>query len=492
MAKKTRTELSTLAVNTNLPDNTSEQITPTTERAQLTEERDSVINYKDDLGGSSNAGKFLTVGADGESLTMVDEPSGVPDWVTFATAVSNLMMLKSGTNSAQIRYIHSDGTTLGATISYNQSAQTLLLSNSGSGNSEAVQIGGGVSLNTGGFTRLKVDNNGNLGIGVTPGGSDRFSVKSGGNSSSTFNTVLTNSSNATLLTVRDDGKAHFTPSGEFAALFENTNTTAGQHCYVDIESNGGSNGLAILRFITANGLCAIFGNQNNLNFNTDNSTRLTISSTGYATFSNDIDTPTVRQGGEIMISRGSNIVRVGSGSGSDSLEFYAGGSKRMSISTGGVVSIPNGIIFNNNTTGGTPNATNVTLNDYEEGTWTNPQIQGTTASGTISGGTILSHYTRIGNVVHAYVRFNGINVSNASGTIQITGLPYAAKTNTFPPTANFGINGLPKTSGSTQYFYLSTSNNLIGYEFNTGGNGTAWSIPTTATYYADISITYQV
>ena len=76
MAKKTRTELSTLAINTNLPDNTTELITPTTERAQLTDERESVVNYKDDLGGVPNAGKFLTVAIDGESLTMVDEPTG--------------------------------------------------------------------------------------------------------------------------------------------------------------------------------------------------------------------------------------------------------------------------------------------------------------------------------------------------------------------------------------------------------------------------------
>ena len=76
MAKKTRTELSTLAINTNLPDNTTELITPTTERAQLTDERESVVNYKDDFGGATNAGKFLTVATDGESLTMVDGVSG--------------------------------------------------------------------------------------------------------------------------------------------------------------------------------------------------------------------------------------------------------------------------------------------------------------------------------------------------------------------------------------------------------------------------------
>ena len=142
----------------------------------------------------------------------------------------------------------------------------------------------------------------------------------------------------------------------------------------------------------------------------------------------------------------------------------------------------NAIFFGNSNNG---------LDAFEEGNWTNPQIQGGTTSGTISGGTIISHYTRIGNLVHAYVRFNGVTVSNASGGIKITGLPFAEKTSTFPPTANFGINGLPKTSGSTQYFYVQGSA-LYGYEFNVGGSGSSWSIPTTATYYADISITYQV
>lgn len=161
MAKKTRTELSTLAVNTNLPDNTSEQITPTTERAQLTEERDSVINYKDDLGGSSNAGKFLTVGADGESLTIVDEPSGVPDWVTFASAINNLMMLKSGSSSAQIQFFDADGTTLGAKIIWNETSSSVFITNSQT--NETIQlVGGDILLQTSGNTRAIITSGGSL------------------------------------------------------------------------------------------------------------------------------------------------------------------------------------------------------------------------------------------------------------------------------------------------------------------------------------------
>jgi hypothetical protein len=117
MAKKTRTELSTLAINTNLPDNTTELITPTTERAQLTDERESVVNYKDDLGGVPNAGKFLTVAVDGESLTMVDEPSSLPEWMTFLTDAINTARLKIGTSGGAYRIYDTDGTTLrGATL----------------------------------------------------------------------------------------------------------------------------------------------------------------------------------------------------------------------------------------------------------------------------------------------------------------------------------------------------------------------------------------
>ena len=133
MAKKTRTELSTLAINTNLPDNTQELITPTTERAQLTDERESVVNYKDDLGGTSNAGKFLTVAVDGESLTMVDAPTGdvtgsgvqyqVAVWdgtnsltgnaaFQFLTGAQNSIKLIRGTGSGNILFYAADGTTL--------------------------------------------------------------------------------------------------------------------------------------------------------------------------------------------------------------------------------------------------------------------------------------------------------------------------------------------------------------------------------------------
>ncbi len=170
MAKKTRTELSTLAINTNLPDNTQELITPTTERSQLTDERESVVNYKDDLGGAPNAGKFLTVAVDGESLTMVNEPSGVPDWVTFITAVVNQMLLKSGgdgtgTSQSSIKFTSYDGATT-AQINFNGIDGSFYIN----GSQSQIQLTTAINFIIGGTPRLTITSGGNVGIGTTPSG----------------------------------------------------------------------------------------------------------------------------------------------------------------------------------------------------------------------------------------------------------------------------------------------------------------------------------
>ena len=162
MAKKTRTELSTLALNTNLPDNTTELITPTTERAQLTDERESVVNYKDDLGGLPNAGKFLTVAIDGESLTMVDEPSGVPDWVTFQTAAVNLMKLLSGTTSVQIQFRYDDAgvDTIGARITFDGTSKGLRIVNDFY--QTEIGLSNQVNFVQGGDVKLRIETTGDL------------------------------------------------------------------------------------------------------------------------------------------------------------------------------------------------------------------------------------------------------------------------------------------------------------------------------------------
>ena len=164
MAKKTRTELSTLAINTNLPDNTTELITPTTERAQLTDERESVVNYKDDLGGVPNAGKFLTVAVDGESLTMVDEPSSLPEWMTFLTDAVNTARLKIGTSGGAYRIYDTDGTTLRGAMQYSVTGAKLIVLVS---NASIELTDGNIDFITNGNTALTISSGGEVNIKST-------------------------------------------------------------------------------------------------------------------------------------------------------------------------------------------------------------------------------------------------------------------------------------------------------------------------------------
>jgi hypothetical protein len=67
MTKRTRAQLASEATNTNIPDNSTQQITPGKVRTQYTDERDSTINYIDDLNGSTE-NDFILVDTDGESI----------------------------------------------------------------------------------------------------------------------------------------------------------------------------------------------------------------------------------------------------------------------------------------------------------------------------------------------------------------------------------------------------------------------------------------
>tara|TARA_R110000851_G_scaffold125898_1_gene256981 strand:+ start:158 stop:1297 length:1140 start_codon:yes stop_codon:yes gene_type:complete len=320
MAKKTRTELSTLAINTNLPDNTQELITPTTERSQLTDERESVVNYKDDLGGAPNAGKFLTVATDGESLTMVNEPSGVPDWVTFITAVVNQMLLKSGgdgtgTSQSSIKFTSYDGS-ITSQINFNG-------------------IDGSFYIN-GSQSQIQLTTAINFIIGGTP----RLNISSGGDATFTKTISAVDSTAAIIINDTNDGVL-----GGIGARASGT---------YPLQIWGGT-----------------------LELKTGSSADITAATT------------------------------------------------KLTISSGGVVSIPNGIVFNNNTTGGTPNATGVTLNDYEEGTWTPTNLGSSNI--TVGPTGLTGTYTRIGNRVICDFKMTGITAPYTGALIYIVlaGFPFA-------------------------------------------------------------------
>jgi hypothetical protein len=67
-----------------------------------------------------------------------------------------------------------------------------------------------------------------------------------------------------------------------------------------------------------------------------------------------------------------------------------------------------------------------TLDDYEEGTWSG-NITGSTTNPTTAV-TAIGRYTKIGRQVHLQIAFSDVNTTGASGTLLITGLPFANAT----------------------------------------------------------------
>lgn len=91
-----------------------------------------------------------------------------------------------------------------------------------------------------------------------------------------------------------------------------------------------------------------------------------------------------------------------------------------------------GIDFSANT--GAAGETSALLDWYEEGTWTPAYAPATGAFGSVTYDTAVTggKYTRIGNMVHVQgsIRTDAITVGTASGQVYITGLPFAAASNT--------------------------------------------------------------
>jgi hypothetical protein len=108
-------------------------------------------------------------------------------------------------------------------------------------------------------------------------------------------------------------------------------------------------------------------------------------------------------------------------SSSGSHRFFAAGTERIRVHSGGTVNIPSGITLGEAVTS---TASSNTLDDYEEGTWT-PDWHGASALGTITYGSYnAASYVKIGNqvTVRGYSELNG--ASGASGVWFIDNLPF--------------------------------------------------------------------
>ena len=99
---------------------------------------------------------------------------------------------------------------------------------------------------------------------------------------------------------------------------------------------------------------------------------------------------------------------------------------RLTIDSTGLATFSNGIAFsqtNSSATGAT--ATGTTLDHYEEGTWTPVYSAGASSSGTWDT-TLAGEFTRIGNLVTASMKITGTSMdfSSAGGYRTYSGLPF--------------------------------------------------------------------
>lgn len=126
-----------------------------------------------------------------------------------------------------------------------------------------------------------------------------------------------------------------------------------------------------------------------------------------------------------------------------------------------------GVIFGNNAIGDVPVTgaivTDVTLDDYETGTFT-PNVVGATTPGTIGDANYairFGYYTKIGNVVTAIVKLSWSGGTGGAGNLRVTGLPYAGQNTDTAGSPNFVqvINLSTLTSGAQPCLLVKVNSN---------------------------------
>lgn len=147
-------------------------------------------------------------------------------------------------------------------------------------------------------------------------------------------------------------------------------------------------------------------------------------------------------------------------------------SKNMTLDASGNLSLANGNVVMATpgkgidftaTASGSGTMTSELLNDYEEGTWTGT-LNGGTTNPTIPV-TATGKYTKIGRQVTVVIYFSNVNTTGASGSVDVTGLPFTEDGTRAVGTAafyNFDFNGgtgpFVDVSVTTMFFQTQLTN----------------------------------
>lgn len=144
-------------------------------------------------------------------------------------------------------------------------------------------------------------------------------------------------------------------------------------------------------------------------------------------------------------------------------------------------------------TGGTTPASTL-LDDYEEGTWS-PVPQGATTAGSVTAGTVVGQYIKIGKMVFATLRAEGATFSGSSGILRFSGLPFTAANVTAYACAAWGMTYYASFDNTrNQAWYANPSTNYI-YAIESRSGNTWVSMPSsnlhTSNLYVQQTIVYE-
>ena len=132
------------------------------------------------------------------------------------------------------------------------------------------------------------------------------------------------------------------------------------------------------------------------------------------------------------------------------------------------------------------------LSDYETGSWT-PVLRGTGTAGTPSVGTVYGSYVKVGKLVTLTFHISNMTLSGAVGAIQITGVPFTAKT----ASNNYGTAAFSMTSNinfdgdKNQNWYMGSSY-ILGLESQNGGGWADLAVTNASAIYMNQTITFEV
>ena len=124
--------------------------------------------------------------------------------------------------------------------------------------------------------------------------------------------------------------------------------------------------------------------------------------------------------------------------------------------------------------GGTGSANK--LDDYEEGTWT-PLAKGTSTNPTVAP-TLNGIYTKIGNQVNIYLKFDAVSFAGASGGVYFDGLPFSGNGTSVHGIGSVmhynvcthGAGPILYVSGSSVYLYHNSSGSTWDNSAHTGSS----------------------